>query len=96
MTQRFRTQIAGAAALAVLTLPLAESASADAEPDTKPISIEGILKSGWDVAGYASAGDNRSAFILFKKSGETYLIQCRAGYDVMREPQIFELCYRLR
>ena len=95
MTERFRTRIAGAAALAVLTLSLAGGTIANAEPDAE-LSIEGILKSGWYVAGYASNADNRSTFILFKKPGETYLIQCLTGYDVTREPQIFEHCYRLQ
>ena len=44
MTERFRTRIAGAAALAVLTLSLAGGTIADAEPDAE-LSIEGIAGS---------------------------------------------------
>lgn len=60
------------------------------------ITIEQLLKSGWEVAGFASNADNRSTFILFRNPGQTYLVQCLAGYDVTREPRVFENCYRLK
>ena len=50
------------------------------------ISIETLLKAGWQIAGYTSTLDSRSAFILFRKPDETYLVQCRASYDVTRTP----------
>jgi hypothetical protein len=59
------------------------------------ISIEGLLKAGWQIAGYASTFDNRSTFILFRHADETYLVQCQAGYDVTRTPRIFSHCYKL-
>jgi hypothetical protein len=68
----------------------------DARTQESAGNIEQLLKSGWDVAGYASNSDNRSTFILFKKPGETYLVQCLTGYDVTREPRVFENCYRLQ
>jgi hypothetical protein len=79
----------GAAALAALG-----PVSVAAEDET--ITIESLLKGGWTIAGYTSSVDNRSAFILFKHPGESYLVQCRAGYDVTREPRVFSNCYKLR
>ncbi len=63
--------------------------------DGKP-SIEQLLKSGWQVAGYTSTFDNRSAMILLKHSTESYLVQCLAGYDVQRTPRVYVNCYELR
>jgi hypothetical protein len=80
---------AGAATLAVL----AAVSSVTAEEN---IAIEELLRTGWQVAGYTSTVDNRSAFILFKHPDETYLIQCRTGYDVTRTPRTFSNCYELR
>jgi hypothetical protein len=62
----------------------------------EPGTIEDLLKGGWQIAGYTGAFDERSAFILFKHPSETYLVQCRAGYDVTREPREFSNCYKLR
>lgn len=69
---------------------------ADAISDESAGSIEELMKSGWQIAGYASNSDNRSTFILFKKPNENYLVQCLAGYDVTRSPRVFHNCYRLR
>lgn len=66
-----------------------------AEEDDK-ISIEDLLKSGWQIAGYTSTVDNRSTFILFRHPGESYLVQCRTGYDVTRTPREHSNCYELR
>jgi len=60
------------------------------------IAIEDLLKAGWQIAGFTSADDSRSTFILFRHPTETHLIQCRAGYDVTREPRVQTNCYRLR
>jgi hypothetical protein len=54
------------------------------------------LKTGWQVAGFTSTYDNRSALILFRHPTETTLVQCRSGYDVTRIPRTYALCYRLR
>jgi hypothetical protein len=64
------------------------------EVEGKP-AIEGLLKDGWQVAGYTSAVDNWSTFI-HQNPHEQYLIQCRVGYDVTREPHVQTNCYRLR
>lgn len=72
------------------------AANADVVADESAGSIEELMKSGWQIAGYASNSDNRSTFILFKNPNENYLVQCLAGYDVTRSPRVFHNCYRLR
>lgn len=67
-----------------------------AETDQDKLSIETLIKSGWQVAGYTSTFDNRSAMILLKHSSESYLVQCLAGYDVQRTPRVYVNCYELR
>jgi hypothetical protein len=102
MMQSIRTPMARATALVLATLALAAAARAedarpeDAKPGDEPVTIEHLLKSGWQIAGYASNADTRSTFILFKHPSETYLVQCLAGYDVTRTPRIFENCYPLK
>ena len=75
-------------------------ASAHAGPPTpdpsEDIAIEDLLKSGWQVAGFTSTFDNRSAMILFRHPIETTLVQCLTGYDVTRTPRTYRNCYRLR
>lgn len=85
-----------AAALAMLLSATGGAAYAEPAADEPAGSIEQLLKSGWEVAGYASNADNRSTFILFKNSAQPYLVQCLAGYDVTRAPRVFENCYKLR
>ena len=60
------------------------------------ISIETLLAAGWQIAGYTSTLDSRSAFILFRHPSETYLVQCRASYDVTRTPPAHSNCYELQ
>jgi hypothetical protein len=60
------------------------------------ISIATLLKGGWQIAGYTSTLDSRSAFILFRHPDETYLVQCRASYDVTRTPPVTSNCYKLQ
>ncbi len=83
-------------AVAALMLAPAASVRADTAPDESAGSIEQLLKSGWEVAGYSSNSDNRSTFILFKNPAQSYLVQCLAGYDVTRSPRTFENCYKLK
>ena len=52
----------------VATFALAAHPFAAAE---ETISIEVLLKSGWQIAGYTSTLDDRSAFILFRHPDET-------------------------
>lgn len=84
---------AGAALMVAALFP---PAPAVANADETVGSISDLLKSGWEIAGYASNSDSRSTFILFKKPGETYFVQCLAGYDVTRSPRVFANCYRLQ
>jgi hypothetical protein len=76
---------------AMLAVPGYVLAAAEAN-----ITIETLLKGGWQIAGYTSTLDSRSAFILFRKPDETYLVQCRASYDVTRSPAAHSNCYKLQ
>jgi hypothetical protein len=81
--------------VALASVLLSVSAASTLGAEEKP-TIEGLLKGGWQVAGYTTADDSRSTFILFRHPNETYLVQCRAGYDVTREPRVQTNCYQLR
>ena len=70
-------------------------ATALAAPTQGP-AITDLLKTGWQIAGYSQAFDNRSTFILFRHPEQTYLVQCRVGYDVTRSPSVYAICYELR
>jgi hypothetical protein len=71
------------------------------------ISIETLLKDGWQIAGYAAANQFavESTMILLRHADQSYLVQCRASFDVTRSlPQsrragiaskvVFEVCSR--
>jgi len=88
---RYRSALRGSGVVCALAL-----SSALAFAEDEPITIEQLLRGGWQIAGYTGAFDERSAFILFKHPSESYLVQCRAGYDVTREPREFSNCYKLR
>lgn len=81
-----------AASLACALAPF----SAAAAPEEPSISIESLMKGGWQVSGYASGYDNRSSLILFRHPTETYLVQCSTIYDVTRSPRTLSNCYELR
>ena len=78
-----------------LTLTFAFPAQVFAAPE-ETITIATLLKGGWQIAGYTSTLDNRSAFILFRHPDEPYLVQCRASYDVTRTPSVTSNCYKLQ
>ena len=80
----------------VVVICVSGSEPAMAQGDEEKLSIEALVKSGWQVAGYTSTFDNRSAMILLKHSSESYLVQCLAGYDVQRTPRVYVNCYELR
>ena len=82
--------------LAGIAVGLCVSGTATAQTAEDKLSIEALVKSGWQVAGYTSTFDNRSAMILLKHSSESYLVQCLAGYDVQRTPRVYVNCYELR
>jgi hypothetical protein len=73
----------------------AVTASTYAAPK-ESIAIETLLKGGWQIAGYTSTLDDRSAFILFRHPDETCPVQCRASYDVTRTPPVTSNCYKLQ
>ena len=77
-------------------VPVAVLAADDRGAPEEVITIEGLLKSGWQIAGFTSTFDNRSAMILFRHPDETTLVQCLTGYDVTRTPRTYTNCYRLR
>jgi hypothetical protein len=79
----------------VLTLTFAFPAQVLAAPE-ETITIATLLKGGWQIAGYTSTTDGRSAFILFRHPDEPYLVQCRASYDVTRTPNVTSNCYKLQ
>ena len=69
------------------------SGAAAAEP---PLTIQGLLTEGWEIAGYASGYDNRTSLILFRHPGVNSLVQCGVLFDVMRSPRTLVNCYELR
>jgi hypothetical protein len=79
----------------VLALLLAAPAVAATDEN---ISMETLLKDGWQVAGYAAAnqGAVESAMILLRHANQSYLVQCRGSFDVTRSPSITSHCYKLR
>ena len=52
-----------------------------------PVSVEGLLKDGWEIAGYASNFEGRS-LILFRHKDKSYLAQCSVLYDVTRSNRV--------
>jgi len=75
---------------AALMLPAAASGAAQ-----DALTVGELLKKGWQIGGYSQAFDNRSTFILFRHPEQTYLVQCRVGYDVTRTPSTYSICYKL-
>ena len=89
----FALPLVAGAALAVLAI---SSTPIFAQLEDESLTVEQLLKSGWQIAGYAAAAGNRTAMVLFKHPSETYLVQCLTGYDVTRTPREFVNCYKLR
>ena len=73
-------------------LLFAFSVHAPAAAEDAP-SISTMLKEGWQIAGYSQATDSRSTFIRFRHPDQTYLVQCRAGYDATRAQQLLDLLH---
>ena len=78
-----------------LTLAMALSATPLAAAEA-PLTIEGLIANGWEIAGYASGYDNRTSLILFRHPGVNALVQCGVLYDVSRNPRTLVNCYELR
>ena len=85
-----------ATVLALLLAAPAVAAPAVAATDEN-ISIETLLKDGWQIAGYAAANtfSVESAMILLRNADQSYLVQCRSSYDVTRSPSVNSHCYKL-
>jgi hypothetical protein len=96
MKHTYRTIATFALPLAATVLAAVPAKSEPPQQEEEAIAIEELLKTGWQVAGFTSTYDNRSALILFRHPTETTLVQCRSGYDVTRIPRTYALCYRLR
>jgi hypothetical protein len=72
---------------------LAPALASAAEP---PLTIEGLIADGWEIAGFASGYDNRTSLILFRHPGRNALVQCGILFDVTRNPHTIINCYQLR
>lgn len=81
--------------ITIFAVGLAMPHRAAAEPTDENLTIEDLLKGGWQIAGYAGAFDNWSTFILLRHPDQPYLVQCRSGYDVTRQPRTQSHCYKL-
>jgi hypothetical protein len=81
--------------VAILAFMLSTPGAASAEPTDEDLTIKALLKGGWQIAGYTGAVDNWSTFILFRHPDQPYLVQCRSGYDVTRQPRTQSHCYQL-
>ena len=77
----------------VLALLLAAPAVATTDEN---ISIETLLKDGWQINAAANQSAVESAMILLRHADQSYLVQCRASYDVTRSPSVTSHCYKLR
>jgi hypothetical protein len=84
------------AGIAIAAFPATVPAATPLTATTQGPAIAELLKTGWQIAGYSQAFDNRSTFILFRHPEQTYLVQCRVGYDVTRSPSVYAICYELR
>ena len=62
--------------LALASVAVIATSSATLAADENP-TIEDLLKTGWQIAGYSQAFDNRSTFILFSNPGQC--ISCSAA-----------------
>jgi len=76
----------------VLALLLAAPAVAATDEN---ISIETLLKAGWQIGGYAAANQSAVESVLLRQEGESYLVQCRESYDITRSPSVTSHCYKL-
>ena len=64
-----------------------------AEPS---LTVEQLLKGGWEIAGYVGTADVRSTVILFRNKAQPFLVQCSTFYDVTRTPRVVTNCYQVR
>ena len=77
----------------VLAFLLAATAVAATDENTG-ISIEKLLKDGWQIAGYAASNQfavESAIRFRLRHEGESYLVQCRGSFDVTRSPSVTSL-----
>ena len=60
-----------------------------------PLTVELLLKDGWEIVGYAGTLDVRATLILFRRKDTAHLVQCSILYDVTRNPRVITNCYEL-
>ena len=80
----------------VLALLLAAPAVAATDEN---ISMETLLKDGWQdcrLRGGQSVCCQSGRMILLRHADQSYLVQCRASFDVTRSPRVTSHCYKLR
>jgi hypothetical protein len=59
------------------------------------LTIEKLLRDGWEIAGYTGTFDNRASLMLFRHKDQNFLVQCSILYDVTRNPRANVNCYEL-
>lgn len=84
-----------AAALLVAAVCAVGGSAVAQGKDSDPVTVEGLLTEGWEIAGYASNFEGRS-LILFKHKDRKYLAQCSVLYDVTRSNRVATNCYEVR
>lgn len=77
----------------IAVLPAASRAEEQPPPS---LSVEQLLKDGWEIAGFGALSFESRSFILFKHKERTYLVQCSVLYDVTRSKRVVTNCYEVR
>lgn len=77
-----------------LALAVAMGQDVHAQTASTSLTVENLLKDGWEIAGYASNFEGRS-LILFKHKDKPYLAQCSVLYDVTRANRVVTNCYEV-
>ena len=83
------------ASIAAFAVLIAATCSVSAQTAYDEPKIEGLLKSGWQIAGIPARSITGRPWCV-PTSGSDILVQCRTGYDATREPHIEPHCYKLR
>jgi len=63
------------------------------------LTIEQLLKDGWEIAGFAPAQYVLGSVMLFKHKDRNYFVQCSAVYDATRsanaKERVVTNCYEI-
>ncbi len=87
-------RLAGLAGLASALFFVPIASAQIPSPQAGP-TIEGLVREGWEVAGYVAASDIRT-LILLRHKANAWLVQCSVLIDVTRTPRQVITCYELR